>query len=113
MAVIFVAIALFMPETAYFGHRPTINLNTQRSNEKVELPEIAKLDRETGLAHGTPPKVEVCASVGNDQDSAAEMGSVELPLKSYFETLKLWSADTVNPDLTVRRAFLRPFVLCA
>jgi MFS family permease len=110
LAATFVVIALFMPETAYYGTRPVISVALGNADEKRASPEI---DSNTVERVHTIPKAEHGGAGTKDSPYVSESGSVDIPPKSYIESLSFWSVDAKNPHLTVRQAFLRPLILCA
>ena len=93
LAINFITVFLLMPETAYFGPRPSITLDTLAQEVSVIASEKAGLEDVTG----TPTPISEALS--------------EIPQKAYLQSLKPWGV--VNPDTTLLRAFLRPFVLVA
>lgn len=86
-----------MPETAFYGSRksthiegiaPTLPAQIETINEKSQ-----------------PADEEVV----NGSDTEASMTCV--PKLGYLQTLKPWSV--VNPHVSLRKSFLRPWVLLA
>ncbi|KAH8900550.1 MFS general substrate transporter [Thozetella sp. PMI_491] len=71
----FLTMLFFMPETAYYGPRPSIT-STSGSSRSISI-----------------------------EDKI-------LPV-TYIQSLKLWSKVSSNPNVSLRKVFLRPFVLCA
>ncbi|RDW92263.1 hypothetical protein BP5796_01657 [Coleophoma crateriformis] len=86
----FVLVIFFMPETAYFGVRPVISLTA---------PEVDSTDEKTS------------ATTSQGIVAAIEESAIDVPRTTYFETLKPWGI--VNPHVSLKKCFLRPFVLLA
>jgi len=80
-----------MPETAYYGSRPSMTLLT--AVDKIQKSE--KTPR-TEVDETILPEIEI---------------SSEIPQQKYIQSLKPWS--TPNPTITLKKAFLRPFILIA
>lgn len=91
-----------MPETAYYGPRPSIDIMPRESQET----EIA-----SKTEHTTAKGEQDAKTVSGSSDTEA-LAIDEMP-KSYLGTLKCWSRDAVNPHIRVKVAFLRPLVLLA
>jgi hypothetical protein len=87
-----VTIFFTMPETAYYGSRPSITLPSS---------EVTKIEN----SEKTP-----IADVGETASPEVEISS-EVPQQKYIQSLKPWSGS--NPNITMKKAFLRPFVLIA
>ena len=102
----------FMPETAYYGDRPdlhalpaNISLNQSATTpEKLQENAISSPRSETKATQNSK-----AASESVESESAV----AEVIPKSYIQNLKVWSKDTVNPDVRLKAAFLRPLVLFA
>lgn len=78
-----------MPETAYYGPRPST------TNETVEEAFDHKEHNEGGSEKPRLSDPEV---------------SLVIQKQSYLQSLKPWS--TPNPYVSLKNCFLRPFILC-
>lgn len=107
----FIAILLFMPETAYHGQRPAIHVRGPATEGEAKTPSSMLDAMQESVQKSQPSELVSESKTASESESAS--GSVETPLKHYFDTLKFWSKDAVDPNLTIAKAFLRPFVLCA
>ncbi|KAH6695333.1 major facilitator superfamily domain-containing protein [Plectosphaerella plurivora] len=98
----FITIFFFMPETVYYGSRPVISL-TSEAEVSSEKKGDESIDADTKVTN---------ADAALDAKSEIGTTEVQIPQKSYLDSIKLWSKDAINPHVSYRKAFLRPFVLC-
>jgi hypothetical protein len=112
LGVVFIAIALFMPETAYHGDRPTIHMTAPQPGEKQSSPASIAIDAKAVPTRETKMGAVAGVATTSNSGTESEPGLVETPPSSYLQSLKFWSAATMDPHLTVKQALLRPFVLC-
>lgn len=93
-----VSIFFFMPETKYIGSRPSIlPAETTRNSETPSWKPGANEAFEETKSSG----------IKNVDD---EVGDT-VPKKTYVQSLAFWSAG--DPEVSLLKAFLRPFVLLA
>lgn len=79
-----------MPETAYYGVRPSTTMPIVEEAASQEESSV------TGSEKATPVNFELPAMV---------------PKQSFLQSLKFW--DTTNPYVSLKASFLRPFILIA
>ena len=101
-----------MPETAYYICRPQIGSIPIGTVTEGRRPASEKDEGQTLPLPPSPNKTEQ-ATRSVSRTSGSEAGVAEALPKSYLETLKFWSRDSVNPDIRLKVAFLRPLVLFA
>ena len=90
-----------MPETVYYGERPVIALGAATSTKE-----------EPSSAEATAPEEGEKTQPALSSQPSNDATEVQVAEKTYLQSLKIWSKDAVNPAVSYRKAFLRPFVLC-
>jgi len=99
-----VTMFLFMPETRFLGQRPPtlpIPDGEVEMSEKDNSPEVRRIEDVAAPAVTPPPKI-----------TAVEAGTTSTVCKrSFLGGLSLWQGP--DPNTSLRRAFLRPFVLAS
>jgi MFS family permease len=93
-----ITLIFFMPETKFLGVRPQI-LAAAQSDEPAEKEQPDE---------GAKTRVD---QVENSSDEHDSNQAFEIPRKSYFKSLAFCSV--VDPNVSLRKTFLRPFVLMA
>lgn len=91
-----------MPETSYYGTRPIISL-TADDDVPADKKHAGSVDAATKNTGGEAP-LDITSDNG--------IAEVQIPERSYLDSIKLWGSDAINPHVSYRKAFLRPFVLC-
>ncbi|KAJ9156240.1 MFS general substrate transporter [Pleurostoma richardsiae] len=100
--VLFISIFFTMPETAYYGSRPSISRSSALNSAGTE-PATAIEKTE-----GAPTEKSTQAS---QSVSDAETGTAEVPKHSYAWTLYPFHPSYINNDISFKKAFLRPVIL--
>lgn len=110
----FIAIFFFMPETAYYGPRPIIPAfsTTDSAAKTPTSTEPVDVSVDCSYSQNREKSTEKTAESSVNRSSSSEV-EVLIPPKPYVQTLKFWSKDSINPEVSLKKAFLRPVVLCA
>ncbi|KAE9962427.1 hypothetical protein BLS_000337 [Venturia inaequalis] len=93
-----VSIFFFMPETKFTGSRTTISL---------PLADAFESDVKGDLVEG----IEMVPSSKTSSDIIEPNASPTVPAKTYVESLAFWGKG--DPNISLRKAFLAPFILIA
>jgi MFS family permease len=91
-----ITLVFFMPETKYMGTRPQI-MGSEQTSEKLE-----KVEKDNNV------KTEF-DQVERPSDANESIQGFQVPLKSYWKNLAFCSQ--VDHGVSLRKTFLRPFVL--
>jgi hypothetical protein len=90
----------FMPETAFYGARASTQIIG------IEPAQAIQEDVKTGNPEKTP---EAKTEMTSGSDTEASI--IAVPKLSYLQTLKPWGV--INPYVSLKKSFLRPWVLLA
>lgn len=89
-----------MPETAFYGPRASTRLEMAAPPQSAEEPIAESLEKKS-------PETNTSIQSSGDAEAATDI----VPKLTYLQTLKPWSV--INPHVSLKKAFLRPFVLLA
>jgi MFS family permease len=99
IAANFITMFFFMPETKFTGTRPSLvaDEGPYRYSKKLEM------------------DMEVIENIGqektNESNETHKDAAAQIPVKGYVRELKPWGTN--DPNVNLRKTFLRPFILMA